>query len=917
MNPTVGSRRGRAVWTALALVQAFFLVAMLVTPAIAVAATPTGDQSAPVTTQPGDQSAPPVSPAPTDTATPAPTDTATPSPIDSASPSPDVSPSPSPVASPSPTDSATPAPSDSASPSPDVSPSPSPSPSPSTSPTVGPADATTSTIVASPATITTDGSSTISVTLKDASGNGLLAGGDAVTLASSLGTVGAVTDLGNGTYTVVFTSSLPGTATISATVDGTPIDNNAQVTVEVGASSPATSTITASPSSITTDGSATVTIAFKDAHGNPAPLNGAKFNLTSETGTLSPVTDNGDNSYSAVFTTDAAGTVTMSGTLDGVPLVSTATVVVGLPGVASAATSTISAVPASIAVGGSSTVTVTLKDAAGKALSAGGDVVVLSSDSGSLGAVTDNGDGTYSATFTSAVGGTATISGTVNGAAIASSATVVVDATRTYIATFAAGTSAADQVAAIAAVNATDVTSIPQLRMHVVDIASYPDAVALGANPAVSSLTLDQTRAAEAAPSDPSYADQWSLPKIGWDQVYGTVAPSGSAVVALLDTGVDASQPDLAGQLVPGTGIIDGSNSTVDPNGHGTAMAGIIAAVANNGTDIAGIGYAGVKVMPITVLDANGLGQDSDIIAGVVYAVDHGASVINMSFSNPGFSPALQAAIDYAWAHNVIVVAATGNDASGLPAFPAGDRGVIGVSNTDETDALNASSNYGADTFLAAPGTDIATLAAGGDTTSITGTSASSAEVAAAAALLRANDPSASNGVIVSRLARDADAAGTQGQTGNGRLNLERAIADASTGSVEPAGAAPVGGGGPFVGPSRRFRYLLRHCHAVSFPPGIRCSGGRHRPEHVGSGGWRRSSLLANVPDHRGGCCRRRCDLCDLHTHTKHLRVDASRIRCLHGQWRQADLDRCHMQWRHDWAYATYRWKRNPCRRRR
>jgi adhesin/invasin len=164
-----------------------------------------------------------------------------------------------------------------------------------------------------------------------------------VTLASSLGTVGAATDIGNGTYTAVFTSTVPGTATISATVDGTPIDNTAQVTVGVGASSPATSTITASPSSITTDGSSTITIAFKDAHGNPAPLDGATFTLSSDTGLLGPVTDNGDNSYSATFTTDVPGTVTMSGTLDGVPLVSTATVVVGLPGVASAATSTISA----------------------------------------------------------------------------------------------------------------------------------------------------------------------------------------------------------------------------------------------------------------------------------------------------------------------------------------------------------------------------------------------------------------------------------------------------------------------------------------------------------------------------------------------------------------------------------------------
>ena len=225
-------------------------------------------------------------------------------------------------------------------------------------------------------------------------------------------TRGVATDIGNGSYAAVFTSSVPGTATISATVDGTPIDNTAQVTVGVGASSPATSTITASPSSITTDGSATVTIAFKDAHGNPAPLDGVKFNLTSDTGTLGPVTDNGDDSYSAIFTTDAAGTVTMSGTLDGTPLASTATVVVGLPGVASAATSTISAAPATIAAGGTSAITVTLKDAAGKRVPAGGDVVTLATDLGALGTVTDNNDGTYSAAFTSAVPGTATISST-------------------------------------------------------------------------------------------------------------------------------------------------------------------------------------------------------------------------------------------------------------------------------------------------------------------------------------------------------------------------------------------------------------------------------------------------------------------------------------------------------------------------
>ena len=99
-------------------------------------------------------------------------------------------------------------------------------------------------------------------------------------------------------------------------------------------------------------------------------------------------------------------------------------------------------------------------------------------------------------------------------------------------------------------------------------------------------------------------------------------------------------------------------------------MAGIIAAATDNGVGIAGIGFAGVKVMPVTVLDADGLGQDSDIIEGIVWAVDHGADVINLSFSNPGYSAALQAAIDYAWDHDVVVVAATGNDGSSAPTYP-------------------------------------------------------------------------------------------------------------------------------------------------------------------------------------------------------------------------------------------------------
>ena len=376
--------------------------------------------------------------------------------------------------------------------------------------------------------------------------------------------------------------------------------------------------------------------------------------------------------------------------------------------------------------------------------------------------------------------------------------------TRPYLVTFAPGTDDARQLEILSSAGVTDESAIPQLRMRSVLLheGEYADELAaLNAFAEVARVDLDRTRAVEAAPSDTSYADQWSLPHVGWDQLYGSVGIAGTSTVAVLDTGVDASHPDLDGVVLPGTSILDGSNGLSDPNGHGTWMAGIVAAETDNGTGIAGVAYAGVSVLPVTVLGADGTGQDSDIIAGVVYAADAGADVILMSFSNPGYSPALQAAVDYAWASGAVLVAATGNDGSGTATFPAGDRGVIGVTSTDSVDALAAGANYGPAAFMAAPGVDITTTSAGGSVASISGTSAAAAEVAGAAALLSANEPALSNGVIVSRLARSADPAGDPAQTGNGRLNLARAMADASTDSVEPAGAAPDGDGGPLVGP--------------------------------------------------------------------------------------------------------------------
>src|SRR3989441_271590 len=281
------------------------------------------------------------------------------------------------------------------------------------------------------------------------------------------------------------------------------------------------------------------------------------------------------------------------------------------------------------------------------------------------------------------------------------------------------GLSAQEQADLIARDGGIERSVIPVLRLHVIDVPASDLATVRAsyqADPQVVSVEENRTRVSETVPGDPLYPNQWALPQIGWDQVFGTVAPAATATVALLDTGVD---------------------------------------------------------------------------------------VILMAFSNPGFSPNLQDAIDYAWSKGAVLVAAVGNDAVSHPTFPAGARGVMGVSATDPTDTLASLSNRGPAVFLAAPGMDIQTTDAGDAYTVVSGTSASAAIVAGAAAFMRAVDPALENGVIVGRLARMADPAGTQDETGNGRINMARALADTGTDFVQPAGAVPVGGGGPFVGPYR------------------------------------------------------------------------------------------------------------------
>ncbi|HEX2922593.1 MAG TPA: S8 family serine peptidase, partial [Chloroflexota bacterium] len=173
-------------------------------------------------------------------------------------------------------------------------------------------------------------------------------------------------------------------------------------------------------------------------------------------------------------------------------------------------------------------------------------------------------------------------------------------------------------------------------------------------------------------PDDPGYAQQWALPKIAWDQAYGSISISGTARIALLDTGVDASHPELATRMAPGYSGIDSGDPNSDPNGHGTALAGIAAATVNNHTGMAGVAYSGVSISSVQVLGADGAGYDSDVVEGMLWAVDHGANVILMGFSSTDYSAALADALAYASSKGVVLVAATGNGGSGSVTYPSG-----------------------------------------------------------------------------------------------------------------------------------------------------------------------------------------------------------------------------------------------------
>jgi adhesin/invasin len=294
----------------------------------------------------------------------------------------------------------------------------------------GAASLTTSTITSNQASLAAGQTAAITVTLKDANNVPLTTSGGTVALATNLGTLSAVTNANNGTYTATFTATTAGAAVISGTLNGAALTSTAPITVTASTATLAQSTVTANPTSITASGSsiATITIQLKDANGNNTATASGAVTLQTSAGTLlATLVDNGNGNFTQdLQSTTATGPATLTGKIGASSITNTATVTF-VAGAATTAQSTITlspASPATVTVGTAVTITVQLQDVNANNLTAsGGTVVIARTGTGSITPTTDNGNGTYTATLNSAVIGSATISATLNTVAITGSGT--------------------------------------------------------------------------------------------------------------------------------------------------------------------------------------------------------------------------------------------------------------------------------------------------------------------------------------------------------------------------------------------------------------------------------------------------------------------------------------------------------------
>lgn len=284
-------------------------------------------------------------------------------------------------------------------------------------------------------------------------------------------------------------------------------------------------------------------------------------------------------------------------------------------------------------------------------------------------------------------------------------------------------------------------------------------------------------------PNDTLYSEyQWNLPQILTESGWNVSKGSEDIVVAVIDTGVQSDHPDLAGRLVEGVNVVDPSSPPEDDVGHGTHVAGIISADVNNGEGVAGMTWY-TKIMPIKALDSSGAGSTYSVAEGVIWATDHGADIINMSLGNYAQAEFLHDALKYAYDRGVVLVAASGNDNTDRPGYPAAYPEVLAVAATDPDESRAEYSNYGDYIDIAAPGTSIPSTYPGSRYAALSGTSMACPHVAALASLIRSVNPELTNEQVMDvlrRTAKDLGPGGKDNDYGYGQIDVHSALQSAS-----------------------------------------------------------------------------------------------------------------------------------------
>lgn len=299
-----------------------------------------------------------------------------------------------------------------------------------------------------------------------------------------------------------------------------------------------------------------------------------------------------------------------------------------------------------------------------------------------------------------------------------------------------------------------------------------------------------------ALPNDPMFERyQWYLRKVAAPEAWDVTSGSRDVVIAILDTGIDAGHPEFAGKLVTGVNALLGAGQPTDNRGHGTHVAGIAAAVSNNGIGVAGVNWQ-ARVMAVKVLDTGGRGSDSTIARGINWAVDNGAKIVNLSLGGTAYNNTLNGSVQRALQRGAILVAAAGNDyLLGNPrVYPAAYDGVIGVGATDEHDFRASYSQVGNWVDFVAPGGDpvndadadpdhwmLSTWARSRGTgyAMAAGTSQASPIVAGLAGLIWSVNPSLTSSQVIAVIretAKDLGPPGWDPEYGYGRVDVGAAV---------------------------------------------------------------------------------------------------------------------------------------------